>query len=191
MRTSLRAGFSALVLASAVAACATGPGAEPERRMDGPLNVSNPYTTWFEVREGEVFSDGWLILTTTADLTIDRVSITGDTKPLTFLGARIGLPGRPNDFHQRMRGFPPKAVPARLQVPAEGATIEEGDTYMLILGFRVDEAKVSTRETVEIDYSVGTTTYTATIPGRLVTCPSPVTDTQCRKRYPPPASHAW
>lgn len=174
------------LLVMSVAACG---GTDPERDTDGPLQVAPPYTQWFEVQEGEEFSDGMTILSASKTITIDRVSITGDTDALTFLGARIGLPGRPDDFNQRMPGFPPQAVPSRFQIAAEGATLLAGETYMLILGFRVDGREVSVRQSIEVDYTVGSSTYTASLPGRLVTCLSPIDDDQCSEKYPHPTPH--
>lgn len=126
-----------LVVVFAASACGTN-RLDNGRRADGPIAETGAYT-WFNViHQDEVFSDGMqmFIVGGHAPVTIDDVQVTGGEDTLEFLGARIGLPGRPDDFNQDMKGFPPRAVPAQFQVPATGALLDPGERYMLILGFR-------------------------------------------------------
>jgi len=103
---------------------------------------------------------------------VDSVSILGEDEGApAFLGARIRLPGRPDDFSQRMEDFPPAAVPARYQVAAEGAELVPGETYMLILGFEVDGDTPHVREGFRIDYTAGDVAYTTVFDSRIVLCP--------------------
>lgn len=132
-------------------------------------------------RVGDVFSDGLETLHNTGDepLMIEAVTPNGGDKSLEYLGARIGLPGRPDDFNQRMEGFPPTAVPAHLQVPAVGATLAPGETYMLILGYRVSQDVHDVRDSVTIRYLVGSAEFSREIPAWLVACPSSKSEDDC------------
>ncbi len=151
-------------------------------RGGGPLEPDGPYIWFYEARKGAVFSDGMQMLDIQGSEpgTVTTVTVQGGGEALEFLGARIGLPGRPYDFHQQMRG-PPKAVPARFQVPAEGAVLEPGKGYMLILGYRVIAEVLDRRSSVTVEYQVGGTRYRERSEVELVACPPPLTDHTCAK----------
>jgi hypothetical protein len=110
-------------------------------RQGGPLADDGWYIWFYEARTGAVFSDGMQIVINKGSepARITSVRSTGGDNALEYLGARIGLPGRPDDFNQNMKGFPPTAVPARFQVPARGAVLRPHEGYMLILGYRADK----------------------------------------------------
>jgi hypothetical protein len=113
-------------------------------------------------------------------VTIESVTVNGGGKALEFLGARLGLPGRPDDFNQMMPGYPPKAIPASYQTAATDAVLEPGARYMLIVGYRVKNDHVMDRRTgITVNYRTGNHLYQTTYPAGLVTCPPPLTDTQC------------
>jgi hypothetical protein len=153
----------------------------------GPLDGDGPYIWFYEAREGAVFSDGMqiMIYSGSREGRITSVSVQGGDKALKFLGARVGLPGRPDDFNQQMKGYPPKAVPARFQIPAEGAVLEPDKAYMLILGYQVVDEVLDRRETVTVDYEVGTKRYRRVSQVSLVACPPPLTDTACADKFEP------
>lgn len=181
VRLALALGISLLV-----AGCASE-GESPERRLTvGPLPAPPGSTAWFVVDDGEVFSDGFEVLTVSEKVRIESVSMLGeDGGAPEFLGARLGLPGRPDDFNQRMEGFPPAAVPDRYQVEAEGAELTPGETYMLILGFRVTQDDHHyVREGFRIDYSAGEVDYTTAFDSRIVLCPRPMTEDRCSELFP-------
>jgi hypothetical protein len=163
-------------------------GVVGERVRDGgPLADDGWYIWFYEARTGTVFSEGMqtIINDGSEPSTVRSVRVTGGEKALEYLGARIGLPGRPNDFHQRMRGFPPKAVPARFQIPADGAVLEPHKSYMLILGYRVIDEVLARRTSVTVDYEVGGDRYRATYPISVVACPPPLTDNTCADKFEP------
>lgn len=161
------------------------PEPEPARLTSGPLQVPPSYTAWFVVRDDEIFSDGFDVLSSREDIRIDAVSaVADDAHAPEFLGARIGLPGRPDDFNQRMEGYPPSAVPARFQIDAEGAELKAGETYMLILGFQVSGDEPSVRDGIRIDYTADDIQYTAVFESRVVVCPRPLTEAKCSARFP-------
>ena len=126
-----------------------------------------------------------LILAGHQTAVIDDVRSEGGADAVEFLGARLGLPGRKNDFHQSMTGYPPRAVPARLQAPAIGTALDSDETYMLILGYRVLAGEVARRTSITIDYTSGGRPYTVSFPAQLVICPAPVSDDECAEAYPP------
>ncbi len=156
-------------------------------REGGPLADDGWYIWFYEARTGAVFSEGMQIIVNEgpAPSTVKSVRVTGGEQALEYLGARIGLPGRPNDFHQQMKGFPPKAVPARFQVPAEGAVLEPHESYMLILGYRVVDEVLDRRTSVTVDYEVHGDRYRAVYPTSVVACPPPLTDNTCAARFEP------
>lgn len=181
-------GALALAVCLLAAGCSPGGDSPAGRSTDGPLATAPRSTAWFVVEDGEVFTDGFEVLTVSEDVRIESVSMLGEQEGAPeFLGARIGLPGRPDDFNQRMEGFPPAAVPNRYQVTAEGAVLTPGETYMLILGFRVSQgAHPYVREGFRIDYSAGDVDYTTVFDSRIVLCPRPMTEDRCVKQFPAP-----
>ncbi len=156
-------------------------------RDGGPLEPDGPYVWFYEAREGIVFSDGMQMLSLQGPdrATVRSVTVQGGGKALDFLGARVGLPGRPYDFQQQMKGFPPKAVPARLQVPAEGAVLEPGKSYMLILGYRVISDVLDRRRSVTVEYEAAGERYRRVSQVSLVACPPPLTDVTCARKFEP------
>jgi hypothetical protein len=155
-------------------------------RTGGPLDDGDGSSSvWFyEAREGAVFSDGLEILINQGSkpVTITSVDVHGGDKALEFLGARIGLPGRPDDFNQNMKGFPPRAVPAKFQVSAVGTVLEPHESYMLILGYRVVDEVMDRRRNVSVDYEVDGDRYHDVLQTRLVACPPPLTDHTCANK---------
>jgi len=129
---------------------------------------------------GSVVSEGFQILFTSEPITIESVDVNGGDEALEFLGARIGLPGRRNDFHQWMSGYPPKAVRASLQVPAEGAVLEPGDGYMLIIGYRVRAHVLDLRTSLTVSYKTEDgDLYERDFPAQVLTCPPDLTEHEC------------
>jgi hypothetical protein len=173
--------------AAVLSGCGGGHATNPdERSHDGPLVIGEPHWWWHEARQGDVFSDGLEILRIHGSelATIDAVTSHGGDNAMTFLGARLGLPGRPDDFNQLMPGFPPVAVPKRYQTDAVGARLEPGKGYMLILGYRVDdEDALDQRTSVTVDYTIGDTQFSADIPAGIYSCPPPLTDSNCDSAY--------
>ncbi len=149
----------------------------------GPLQpADHSRTTWFhESQVGQTFSDGFtvLVLSGSAPATIESVTSLGGGDAWDFLGARVGLPGRPDDFNQNMRGFPPKAVPAKFQVDAAGTVLEPGKLYMLIMGYRVAADTLDWRDRIDIVYTVAGKRYRASLDRRVVSCPPPLTESEC------------
>lgn len=180
----------------AVAACALlvlagctdsdGNGPAEARIENGPLEESLPHAWWRASTAGEVFSDGLEVLILRGDETavIDDVRVEGGEESARFLGARLGLPGRPDDFNKDMAAFPPRAVPTQDQAPAVGAEIVPGQTYMLILGYEITADVASNRESIIVDYTIKDTAYTDEFPARLAFCPPPLTDDACSAEYP-------
>lgn len=155
-------------------------------RTGGPLDDDDGSSSiWFyEARAGAVFSDGMEVLVNEGSrpATITGVGVQGGDEALEFLGARVGLPGRPDDFNQLMSGYPPAAVPARFQVPAEGAVLRPHRSYMLILGYRVVDEVMDRRTGVTLDYEVGGQRYRDVLQSRLAACPPPLTDHTCARK---------
>jgi hypothetical protein len=177
---------AALALSMSLASCTrsddTARNDEPPARTDGPLFIGNAHTTFLPVTNDQVFSDGFEILQIQADTPATLISAQpeGGNETLKFLGARVGLPGRPDDFNQIMPGFPPKAVPAKYQQPLGGTVMEPGKTYMLILGYRVIDAdNLGHRTGIDIEYEVAGEKYLAKLPAGLVTCPQALSDKEC------------
>jgi hypothetical protein len=128
------------------------------------------------------FSDGFEVLHVLGSqpVTVEAVRSVGGETALKNLGARIGLPGRKYDFQQLMTGFPPNAIPASLQVDANGATLMPGDSYQLIMGYRLVDMNVQAKRTaIEIDYRIGDDLYTSTILARLNVCPAARSEEEC------------
>ncbi|WP_169834653.1 hypothetical protein [Nocardioides dokdonensis] len=142
-----------------------------------------PHTSYFVVERGQVFSDGLEVISVPEEATVTDVTVQGGEEAVEFLGARLGLPGRPDDFNQRMEGYPPAAVPRRFQSPAEGATLLAGKSYMVILGFEVHEPVIALREGITIEYTIGDVAYSKFLPARQVTCPPALTDTKCARLH--------
>ena len=179
---------TALALGVSLASCRSSDDAartgEPPARSDGPLFIDNAHTTFLPVTTDQVFSDGFEILHIDADkpVTLTSAQPEGGNETLEFLGARVGMPGRPDDFNQIMPGFPPKAVPAKYQQPLEGTVLEPGSTYMLILGYRVIDAdNLGHRTGIDIEYEVDGEKYLAKLRAGLVTCPTAMSDKECAR----------
>lgn len=188
MSFARRAQTAALLisLVGIAAACGggdAGPGtATTPVESGGPLFVDNAHTTWQPVKDGDVFSDGLEVLQVTGSqpATLHDVQPVGGADTMQFLGARIGLPGRPDDFNQHMRGYPPRAVPARYQQDLDGTVLEPGKTYMLILGFKViDPDAVGHRTGLTVSYESGGHSYQTTLPAGLVSCPPTISEKRC------------
>jgi hypothetical protein len=121
---------------------------------------------------GATFSEGFQVLRTTKSVTIESVVVKGGSQAIDYLGARIGLPGRPTGFNQFMDAFPPDDVPAALQVPAEGTRLEAGEGYMLILGYRVVELVMDLRDSVTVRYKTDDgERFERKYQAKIVTCP--------------------
>lgn len=121
---------------------------------------------------GATFSEGFQILRTTKPLTIESVVVKGGSRAIEYLGARIGLPGRPTGFNQFMDAFPPEAVPAALQLSAEGTRLEPDEGYMLILGYRVIDLVMDLRDSVAVRYKTDNgERFERTYRAKIVTCP--------------------
>lgn len=178
-------GALAVGIVFATAACA--PGSEhnppPTGPADGgPVPGTEPHVWSVKAGNvGEVFSDGFETFQNTGAEPATIVSVTPDgaDKALEFLGARLGMPGRRDDFNQRMPGYPPAAVARRFQVPAEGATLEPGAVYMLILGYRITADAYDVRDSVTVRYRVGAAEFERVIPAFLVACPTSRSEDDC------------
>jgi hypothetical protein len=132
---------------------------------------------------GTTFSEGFLLLQPSEPITIDSVEVVGGDDALKYLGARIGLPGRPDDFNQFMKGFPPKAVPAKYQEPASGARLEDSEIYMLIIGYRETVPVMDLRTKVVVSYRTDDgTEYSEDFKAQVLTCPPALSEPQCTQQ---------
>lgn len=153
-----------------------------QRPAAGPLLGEGTYISYYPLPPvGRKFSEGFLQMEVAGSevATIEAVSVQGGNEAMEFLGARLGLPGRPDDFNQFMKGYPPRAVPKRFQVPAVGAVLEPGKVYMLIVGYRVRAHVLDLRTGIRVDYRVGRRRYTRHYQAGIAACPPPLTDDRC------------
>jgi hypothetical protein len=151
------------------------------RRTGGPVDQSTRYRSYRELGPvGNTFSEGFQLLETSAPVTVDSIDVSGGDKALRYLGARIGLPGRPDDFNQFMLGYPPKAVPAQFQRPAPGTHLQPGSRYMLIIGYRVTHDVLDMRTRITVRYTTDDGSHFALeFPAQVVTCPSSLPEIEC------------
>lgn len=133
---------------------------------------------------GAEFSDGFqqLHVAGSDPVTIESVNVEGGTDALETIGVSVGQPGRPDDFFVSMPGYPPSGVPPQFVVPGEGAVLEPGSSYQLIVGYRVRDLVMDKQTAVIVSYSVDGDDYEVELPSGLVTCPPPLTDTECAKQ---------
>jgi len=94
----------------------------------------------------------------------------------------IGLPGRPWDFYQYMRGFPPRALPPPFRVPAVGAELQPGSDYVLAVGYEVRRHVADRQRAVIVDYTAGGEDYRLVADAGIVMCPPPVSSHRCMQR---------
>jgi len=163
-----------LLLALALIVSCSGPGSTTSGAPGGPLRSGNAYVSYRDLDPiGSTFSEGMLVLGTTEPITLESVTVTGGDEALEYLGALVGMPGRPNDFAQFMHGFPPtEHVPMRYQQPAAGTRLEAGETYMLIVGYRVKTHVIDLRRAITVNYTTDDgTKLMRTYPAGVVTCP--------------------
>ena len=188
-RSPVARAMAAAVLVSLALGGCTGCSA---RATSGPLYDTTVSTWFYEMGPvGARFSDGFQILQVHGReaVTVESVHVHGGGQALDNVGAMIGLPGRPDDFNLNMKGFPPAAVPAKYRVPADGARLHPGDTYMLIVGYQVRDQVMDRQTGVSIDYNAGGHEYVLDIRSGLVTCPPPLGGAACQhiaeQRYGP------
>jgi hypothetical protein len=112
-------------------------------------------------------------------VTITSVTVVGGERALSNVGALIGLPGRPWDFDQRMKGFPPEALPPEFRESAVGAELQPGSDYMLVIGYEVRRHVADRQTAVVIDYTSGGDDYRLVVDAGIVMCPPPARGNQC------------
>jgi hypothetical protein len=148
----------------------------------GPLRGAGQ-TVWAypEGPVGTRFSDGLreLQIAGSQPVTITSVTVVGGGRALSNEGALIGLPGRPWDFNEWMKGFPPPALPPEFREPAVGAELQPGSDYMLVIGYEVRRHVADRQTAVVIDYTSDGHNYRLVVDAGIVMCPPSFTRNQC------------
>lgn len=173
---------SSVLLVALCAAGCTGGAADSRTVPAGPLSSAEPHVWSVPADDvGHVFSDGLETVRNQGaqPIHIDSIQPKGGSEVLSFLGARIGLPGRPDDFNQLMPEYPPTAVPSNFQVLAEGAVLQPGELYMIILGYEITKDAYAVRTSVVVKYHAGVHRYELEIPAVLVACPHERDEEDC------------
>jgi hypothetical protein len=151
-----------------------------DRVTGGPLRSADDYVSFRQLGPvGSRFSEGFIVLRTKTPVTLESVEVTGGDQAIRYLGTEIGLPGRPYDFNQFMKGFPPRTrgdlgLPAKFQQPLRGSKLVPGESYMLVIGYQVERHVMDFRRAVTVNYADSDgTLYTRTWGAGIVTCPPP------------------
>jgi hypothetical protein len=162
------------------------------RSADGPLLKPPPHGQIAIPEPGDVRTDGneRLRLSGSAPATITDVEVVGGEKSSEFLGAMIAGPNRRRfGLTQQFNQYPPEADYLGELKPAVGAVLKPHTQVSygmqdneLLVGYRVIADEFAARTDIVISYTVDGEDFELTIPARLVTCPTTMTESECSQR---------
>lgn len=149
---------------------------------DGPLLVApSTYGKVIGVHAGDVFTNGTDVIALGRVRPARLVSVTsvGGGRVLRFLGARLASPRRELTTTDYLPRWPPsQAWHAQAITQAVGVPISpiketwHQQGYEVLLGYHVLKQGYGVRTEIRVIYEIDGTRYAATLPSRLVTCPS-------------------
>lgn len=165
-----------------LADCGTG------KQADGPVTYPGSLAYFPHLKVGEVFTDGAVQLTvkngSSGAPVIDEVRSIDPASAFQFLGAYVASPHRKWGFNELVHGFPPTSGGFGPIRPAVGATIARGPVGTeLLIGYRIVKAGYQVRESVEVDYHIGSAHYIVTVPVSVVNCPGEMRLKDCEARF--------
>jgi hypothetical protein len=148
---------------------------------DGPLQIPNAHGWTHVTRVGARFTDGLetLEFTTQQPVTITSVRSIGGEPGLRQVGAYVRRVRR-GGIAMSDRHFPPLNPQMGGGREAAGSTLvtlqgeKSINSWQLVLGYELSQPGRWRREAVEINYSVGGTSYRAQFPAEIAVCSSGV-----------------
>ncbi|MFT4084507.1 MAG: hypothetical protein QM638_18175 [Nocardioides sp.] len=155
-------------------------------RTPGPIATPGRFAYFPRLKVGSTITDGavQLIYHGTRNPVIDEVRDANTTDGFELIGAMVAGPRRKWGVNEMVHGYPPTQAGFGPITDAVGAVIPAGDVGVeLLLGLKIVKGGYQVRQSVDIDYHIGTDEYTIRAPVSVINCPSGYSFKKCSSLF--------